>query len=276
MTKLQYRSVFISDVHLGTKNCKADFLLDFLQHTESDTLYLVGDIFDFYEMQSRVSWNELQSNIISEILRKAGEGTRVIFIPGNHDSWVRKFAGGTYSGVEVMLNVIHTTADGRRFFVSHGDEFDTVVRHNQVLKYIGNYAYYCLLSVNRLHKRLLHLLRRPYWSLSGHLKSHVGTAKRYINQFQSVAAQAAKDQGVDGYICGHIHKADIRIIDDILYCNTGDWVEHCTALTEDDNGCLQLLHWSDHARVETVIRGEEIDTLPFPIDKPVLASSLTE
>ncbi len=268
MSKLRYRSIFISDVHLGTRNCKADYLLDFLRTSESDFLYLVGDIFDLWEMKKRVFWTESQNAIIGEIIRKSESGTKVIYIPGNHDMWFREMVGSEYRGIRIMLNAEHTTADGRRFFVSHGDEFDTLVRHNRLLLLIGDHAYNWLLKINRLINRLRHLVGKPYWSLSAWLKTRVNNANQYIEKFESVASEQARNGDYNGYICGHIHKSGIRNIQGVLYCNDGDWVEHCTALTEDDNGWLKLLHWSDHAQIEAQNRGNEIDCNIYPLERP--------
>lgn len=275
MSKLRYRSIFISDVHLGTRNCKADYLLDFLQTSESDFLYLVGDIFDLWEMKKRVFWTESQNAIIGEIIRKSESGTNVIYIPGNHDMWFREMVGSEYRGIRIMLNAEHITADGRRFFVSHGDEFDTLVRHNRLLLLIGDHAYNWLLKINRLINRLRNLVGKPYWSLSAWLKTRVNNANQYIEKFESVASEHARKGDYNGYICGHIHKSGIRNIQGVLYCNDGDWVEHCTALTEDENGWLKLLHWSDHAQIEAQNRGNEIDCNIYPLERPTILASET-
>ncbi|HBR96243.1 MAG TPA: UDP-2,3-diacylglucosamine hydrolase [Gammaproteobacteria bacterium] len=272
MTTLQYRSIFISDVHLGTRHSKAEYLLDFLRTTESEYLYLVGDIFDIWQMQKRVHWTDAQNAVLNEIFRKANSGTKVVYIPGNHDAWFRDFAGSSYRGVEVRLNAEHITADNRRFFISHGDEFDTLVRHNKILLLIGDHAYNWLLKLNRVISKLRLLFGKPYWSLSAWLKTRVNNANQYIDKFEAVAAHHANKQGYDGYVCGHIHKSGIRKIDGVLYCNDGDWVEHCSALTEDANGWIQLLHWSDRARIEAQNRGNEIDCNVYPLERPERAA----
>ena len=269
MGTLHYRSIFISDVHLGTRDCRADYLLDFLESTDSKYLYLVGDIFDFWSMRSRVHWTAAQSAVLQRIFDKAARGTKVIYIPGNHDELCRDFAGTEFRGVSVRLNAIHTTAAGRRFFVSHGDEFDDVVKHNHLLKVVGDYAYYVLLFTNRWFNKLRRHFGRPYWSLSAYLKTRVGNAAAYIRKYEQAAAYEANRREFDGYICGHIHKAGIQHIDGVLYCNDGDWVEHCTALTEDFDGNLQIVHWADHKRVEIVSRGHEIDDNVVPLPEPI-------
>lgn len=265
---LYYRSIFVSDVHLGTRDCRADYLLDFLRSTRSDYLYLVGDIFDFWAMRRRVYWTPAQSAIIQEIFKKAEQGTQVIYIPGNHDSLCREFIGSEYNGVKIQGDAVHVGADGRRFYVSHGDELDGMVKHNRLLKYIGDQAYGWLLNLNRKYNLARQRFGHPYWSLSVYIKTRVKNAQRYINEFERAAAyQARHHHGCDGYIGGHIHKAGIEHIDGVVYCNDGDWVEHCTALAEDDNGTLQLLHWADLKQVEQVNPAcpEAEDEIPLPI-----------
>lgn len=276
MSQLKFRSIFISDVHLGTKNCKAGYLLDFLQQSETDTLYLVGDIFDLWQMKKSVHWTPEQNAVLKEIFDNAESGTEVIYIPGNHDALLRDFVGTTFRGVKVRLNAEHTAADGRRFFVSHGDEFDSVVRHNKLLLFIGDHSYNALLRMNRWMNRYQQLRGKPYWSLSSWLKSRFNNAAHYIDKFETAAARAAGQRDFDGYICGHIHKAGIRKIDGALYCNDGDWVEHCTALTEDENGWLQLLHWSDHTRIEAISQGETIERPNLTLDPAAVAQFLAK
>ncbi|MDO6462015.1 UDP-2,3-diacylglucosamine diphosphatase [Granulosicoccaceae sp. 1_MG-2023] len=276
MSKLKFRSIFISDVHLGTKNCKAGYLLDFLQQSDCAHLYLVGDIFDLWQMKKSVHWSKEQSAVVNEIFRKAANGTRVTYIPGNHDALLRDFSGTRFLGIDVRLNAEHTAADGRRFFVSHGDEFDSAVRHNKLLLFIGDHSYSALLRLNRWMNRYQRLRGKPYWSLSGWLKTRLNNAAHYIAKFENAAARAAAQQQFDGYICGHIHKAGIRMIDGALYCNDGDWVEHCTALTEDENGWLQLLHWSDHARIEAISQDGVVENLNLPIDPAAVAQFLAK
>lgn len=265
MGKLHYRSIFISDLHLGTRDCRAGYLLDFLDSTESRYLYLVGDIFDLWSMRQRVHWTPEHSAVVNKIFEKASRGTRVVYIPGNHDELCRDFAGMEFRGVAIRLNATHTTADGRRFFVSHGDEFDAAVKHNRLLKLVGDRAYYLLLAANRWFNALRRRLGRPYWSLSACLKTRVGKAAAYIRKYERAVAFEAGRREMDGYICGHIHKAGIERIDGRLYCNDGDWVEHCTALTEDFEGNLHLVHWADLKRVERVSRGAGIDDSVVPL-----------
>lgn len=252
MAAIECRSIFISDVHLGTRECRAEYLLDFLESSLCDHLYLVGDIFDLWSMRRRVFWSAEHSAVIQALLDKAQSGTRVIYIPGNHDGALRVFAGTEFQGIRVRLEAEHLTADGRRFLVSHGDEFDALVRHNRLVKALGDGAYQMLLRLNRHYNRWRGYMGHPYWSLSAHVKNRVTRARRYMRRFEEAAAGEAVRRSYDGYICGHIHKAGIEPIQGVLYCNDGDWVEHCTALTEDYQGNLHLLHWSDHARTEVI------------------------
>ncbi len=239
-----HRTVFISDVHLGTRGCKAELLLDFLQKNSSDTLYLVGDIVDGWQLKRRWFWPESHSEIVHEILRKVDEGTRVIFVPGNHDEFLRGFCGRTYAGIEVVRETIHETGDGKRLLILHGDQFDGVIEFAKWLAHLGSWAYDKVLAANEV----MHAVRRafglPYWSLSNWLKHAVKDAVEYVCRFEDVVARAAASRGLDGVVCGHIHQAAMRRIGDVLYLNDGDWVESCTALVEDAGGHLEIVRWA--------------------------------
>ncbi|SBS35710.1 UDP-2,3-diacylglucosamine hydrolase [Marinomonas aquimarina] len=241
----QFRAVFISDVHLGTKSCQAEHLLDFLHNIDTETLYLVGDIVDLIEMRKRAYFSDVQQQVVQRILSLAKQGTKVVYIPGNHDAFFRQFCGQTLSGVALQQQAIHTTADGRRFLVSHGDEFDQMVKISPIMLAIGDKAHGLMLALNRHINRIRRLFGRPYWSLAGYLKQHVGKAQEFITRFESAAIKTARNKKLDGYIGGHIHFARFQRQEDVLYCNDGDWVEHCTALVEHESGELQLLHWSE-------------------------------
>ena len=241
----QFRAVFISDVHLGTKSCQAEHLLDFLNQVDTQTLYLVGDIFDLIEMRKRAYFNDVQQQVIRRILQLAQCGTKVVYIPGNHDAFFRQFCGQTLSGVSLEQQAIHTTADGRRFLVSHGDEFDQMVKVSPIMLAIGDKAHGLMLALNRYINKARRMLGLPYWSFAGYLKQHVSKAQEFITRFESAAIKTARNKKLDGYIGGHIHFARFQKQADVLYCNDGDWVEHCTALVEHDSGTLQLLHWSE-------------------------------
>ena len=240
----RHRTIFVSDVHLGSRGCKAEMLAAFLAANDCETLYLVGDIIDGWQLQRRWYWTPDQTRVVQEILRKADQGTRVIYIPGNHDEFLRRYCGREVAGIEVRAEAIHETADGRRLWVLHGDVFDSVICHAKWLAHLGDRAYSLALALNdRLHsaRRWIGL---PYWSLSAYLKRAVKNAVEYVSRYEEIVARAAAGKGVDGVVCGHIHHAEIRTIGPILYLNDGDWVESCTALVEDARGHLEILRWA--------------------------------
>ncbi len=244
---LGFRSVFVSDVHLGTPDCRADYLLDFLRRLRCQTLYLVGDIIDFEALARRSYWPTSHAAVVAEMLEFAARGTRVIYVPGNHDASMRRLAGSTIAGIEVQLCSEHTGVDGRRYLVSHGDQLDDEPVGKRWLTFIGERGHRLLLMLNRGLNSCRQQLRLPYLPLSVLAKSRLSGALRYIRAYEQRAADAAREAGFDGHICGHIHFASIREIDGVRYINDGDWVEHCTALTEDHSGAFELLHWSEHA-----------------------------
>lgn len=246
MKSMYFRSIWISDLHLGSKNVNSAYLLEFLHHTDSDYLYLVGDIIDFWKLQKKVYWPQINNRIARAILRKVRAGTTVIYIPGNHDEVMRKFAGQTLRGVLIAEEVIHETLDGRRFLVTHGDEFDPVVQHNKWLAELGSFAYEILLSMSGWLSRLRRKMGLSYWSLSAFLKHKVKQAVNFMGRFEEVVMHEASRRQVDGLICGHIHHAAIKRMDNITYNNIGDWVESCTALTENMDGRLSLITWTDN------------------------------
>lgn len=272
MERLDYRAIFISDIHLGTADCRADYLLDFLRHTHCDTLYLVGDVIDLWAMRRQVHWPQTHSEVLRAFFDLAAAGTRVVYIPGNHDEALRSLAGSTYNGIEIRLDDVHVTRDGRRLRVSHGDEFDAAVHCGRVVQAIGDAAYNVLLWLNRQTARLRGRYGRPYWSLSAWLKGRSGGARRYVRRFMGAAAHEAARHAFDGYVCGHIHVAGIEQVDGVLYCNDGDWVEHCTALVERRDGRLQLIHWADHKRVEREHAGDEVIDAGMPLPVPELVA----
>jgi UDP-2,3-diacylglucosamine pyrophosphatase LpxH len=238
-----YRTIFISDVHLGTRGCKAEFLLDFLRATESDHLYLVGDIVDGWRLKRSWYWPQAHNDVVQKILRKARKGTNVTYIPGNHDEGARQFGGLHFGGVVVQGQAIHETADGRKLLIIHGDEFDGVVRYAKWLAFLGDQAYTVALSLNTVLNWCRLRLGLPYWSLSAYLKQRVKNAVEFIGDFEKALAEEARRQNVDGVVAGHIHHAEIRDIDGITYCNDGDWVESCSALVEHADGRLEILRW---------------------------------
>ena len=241
----RYRTIWISDIHLGTRGCKAGFLLDFLKHTDSETLFLVGDIIDIWRMRRSWYWIQPHNDVVQKLLRKARKGTRVVFIPGNHDEIFREYVENHFGGIEVATDAVHDTADGRRLLVLHGDKFDAVVRYARWLAVLGDSAYAVALAANHWLNGLRRWMGYPYWSLSAYLKHRVKNAVEYIGRFEEAVAEEARRRGVDGVVCGHIHKAEIRDIGGITYCNDGDWVESCTALVEHMDGRLEILSWAE-------------------------------
>lgn len=243
----RFRSIWISDIHLGTRGCKAEFLLSFLRQHESEYLYLVGDIVDGWALKRSWFWKQSHNDVVQKILRKARKGTRVIYVPGNHDEALRDYAGHHFGGVAVEREVIHEAADGKRYLILHGDEFDGIIHCAKWLAYLGDYAYTLALSVNHWFNLVRRRMGLPYWSLSAYLKHKVKNAAQFIGRFERLVAHEARRRKVDGVICGHIHHAEIRDIDGITYCNDGDWVESCTALAEGADGRMQIIHWSRRA-----------------------------
>jgi UDP-2,3-diacylglucosamine pyrophosphatase LpxH len=243
--RLRFRTIWISDVHLGTRGCNARLLLDFLDHSDSDTLYLVGDIIDGWRLKKRFYWPAAHNDIVRRILKRAKRGTRVVYIPGNHDEMFRQFSGLDFGGVEIRRKAIHDTADGRRLLVLHGDEFDAIMLAHRWLAFAGDTAYELLLRINVVVNAVRQRLGMPYWSLSKHAKHRVKNAVEFISRYEEVVAKAAGARGIDGVVCGHIHTAEIRDIAGVAYYNDGDWVESCTALVEHVDGRMDILLWAD-------------------------------
>ncbi len=243
MESTPFRSVWLSDVHLGTRACRIGLLLDFLRRTRCDTLYLVGDIIDLESLRSSFFWPDSHTEALRLILKKSREGTRVVYVPGNHDHDLRALVGMQLGNIEIQRRCVHTTRAGRRLLVLHGDELDTMLECGSMSVLFGAAAYRTLLALNRLVHACHEFLGRPYWSLAQHVKSRMSNALRYIDQFQRASLRAAQEAGLDGVICGHIHKAELVERDGLLYCNDGDWVESCTALVENQQGELELLTW---------------------------------
>ena len=245
--RLRVRTVWISDLHLGTPGCQAEPLLDFLRHVECDTLYLVGDIIDGWQLRRQWYWPQSHNDVVQKLLRKARKGTRVIFVPGNHDEFARRYLGHNFGGVDVVEEHVHTTADGRTLWVTHGDLFDGVIQCAKWLAYLGDWAYELTLRINRHFNSLRARLGLPYWSLSRYLKLKVKRAVSYVSDFEAAVAREARARGVHGVVCGHIHHAEIRSIEGVLYCNDGDWVESLTALVEHADGRLEIIDWTDRS-----------------------------
>jgi UDP-2,3-diacylglucosamine pyrophosphatase LpxH len=237
------RAAFISDIHLGTRGCQADRLLDFIRVLDCEKLYLVGDIVDGWKMKSGLYWPQAHNDVVQKVLRLARKGVEVIYIPGNHDDRLRDFCGVHFGGLVVAKDAVHTAADGKRYLVIHGDEFDGVVTHARWLAFVGDWGYRALLSMNNSLNRMRRVLGLRDWSLSAYIKVKVKNALQFIENFEGALATEARRRGVDGVICGHIHKAEMRDIDGITYLNDGDWVESCTAAVEGFDGRFSIVHW---------------------------------
>jgi UDP-2,3-diacylglucosamine pyrophosphatase LpxH len=246
--KMKLRTVWVSDIHLGTAGCQADLLCDFLHSIECETLYLVGDIVDGWRLRKGWYWPDQHNEVIRRVLKMAHRGTRVIYIPGNHDEMFRDYAGLSFGGVEVQLEAIHTTADGRNLLVTHGDAFDGIVLYARWLAFLGDQAYTLLLRANIILNAIRRRFNMPYWSLSSYLKMRVKNAVQFIGKYEEVVAREAAQRGVQGVVCGHIHSAEIREFGSIAYYNDGDWVESCTALTEAKDGTMSIINWAENVR----------------------------
>jgi UDP-2,3-diacylglucosamine pyrophosphatase LpxH len=244
---IDVRTVWISDLHLGTPGCQARALLDFLRDTHCQTLYLVGDIIDGWQLRRSWYWPQTHNDVLQKLLRKARKGTRVVFVPGNHDEFARRYASHSFGGIDVAHDCMHTTADGRRLWVTHGDLFDAVIQRARWLAVMGDIAYEATLVINRWFNSLRARFGLPYWSPSKYLKHKVKRAVSYVNDFEVAVAREARRRGADGVVCGHIHHAEIRSIDGVLYCNDGDWVESLTALVEHHDGQLEIIDRSPRA-----------------------------
>ena len=254
--KRRYRTVWISDVHLGTKGCKASMLVDFLRSFEAETLYLVGDIIDGWRLRKGWYWPDAHNEVVRRILKMAHRGTRVVLVAGNHDEMLRDYTGMSFGGVELVNEASHVTADGRRLLVTHGDSFDGVVLYARWLAFLGDKAYSLLLRANIVFNAVRRQFDLPYWSLSAYLKRRVKNAVQFVCNYEDALAHEAVSRGYDGVVCGHIHSAEIRQIGDITYYNDGDWVESCTALVEDFSGAISIVDWSREAPAASLAANE--------------------
>lgn len=249
-----YKTLWLSDIHLGNRDCHADYLLQFLENIQCERLYLVGDIVDMLALKRRVYWPESHSEVIKKLHKMAQAGTEVIYIPGNHDMPLRHFEQGLLINIELHRQYVHTTADGKKLLVVHGDEFDHAVLYRAMNRLIGSSAYDLMVFINRWMHRARCLLGLPFWSLASFLKNNIAQARSTIEAFEQAAAAEARQRNLDGVVCGHIHKANLREIEGVLYCNDGDWTESCSALAEDFSGKLSLLLWEN---IESVINNVE-------------------
>lgn len=240
----RYRALFISDIHLGTRGCQADLLLDFLRHNDAETIYLVGDIVDCWRLKRTWYWPQHHNDVVQKFLRKSRKGARIVYVPGNHDEVLRGYFGTHFGGIEVVNRTIHETADGRKLLIIHGDEFDVVVRYAKWLAMLGDWAYVTALAANTYFNVIRRKLGFPYWSLSAYLKARVKNAVNFIGEFENALIAEARRSGVDGVVCGHIHFAADRPMEDVHYYNCGDWVESCTALGENADGSIEIIEWT--------------------------------
>ncbi|MDA0989214.1 MAG: UDP-2,3-diacylglucosamine diphosphatase [Verrucomicrobia bacterium] len=268
----RYRSIWISDVHLGARSSRPDYLLDFLRHHDSEFLYLTGDIIDGWRLKKSWLWNQPHNDVIQKILRRARKGTEVFYIPGNHDQFARDYVGMQFGGIRVCRQAIHRTADDRRLLIIHGDEFDGVMTHARWLAVLGSRAYEASVTINRWLNHIRLRLGMDYWSFSAAAKHQVKNVVMFIDNFETNVTDYCRRQGLDGVVCGHIHRAAIKNIDDIAYYNTGDWVESFTALVEHHDGRMELIHWMHNSPPagrpkppRTRARGS------VPIDQPLAA-----
>ncbi len=262
-----HRTLFLSDIHLGTRGCQAGLLIDFLNQHSADRIYLVGDIFDGWRLRRGWHWPQTHNDVVEALLARAHNGARIVYVPGNHDEVMRDYLGTHFGGIEVKQNDVHVTADGRRMLVTHGDQFDVVVMNAKWLAHVGDRAYNFVLWLNTWVNRIRRLWGGQFWSLSNWAKQKVKGAVNFIGDYEQVLADEAKRGGFDGIICGHIHHAKIARVGDMLYVNTGDWVESCTAVVESESGELTLIDWADAQRRERRNRGGKADDVPSdPLD----------
>lgn len=244
------RSIFISDLHLGTRACQADSLLAFLREYPSSHLFLVGDIIDFWSMSRGIHWSPAQNTVIQKVLKRARHGETVVFVPGNHDEALRDYCETAFGDIRVEREYVHETVDGRRFLLIHGDDFDQVTRHHRWVAVLGDVAYNLLVRINGWLSRLRRLLGIPgYWSLAGYAKRRVKTALQFIFDFEDSVIHHVRERGLDGVICGHIHWAALKEVEGLTYANCGDWVDSCTAIVEHLDGRLEKVEWSTLCRL---------------------------
>lgn len=243
--KKTYRSVWVSDVHLGSRDAQSELFHHFLDTIRCDHLYLVGDIIDVWALKKAWYWPKQYNEVVHKLLKRTRKGAKVTYIPGNHDEFFREFVGYTFGDIEVVDEIIHTTEDGRRFLVTHGDRFDAAVRVHPWMAKVGDWGYRRLVLLNRFYNAVRRWMGKPYFSLSGAIKRKVKGAVKFLNNFETLLVEEAQRCHVDGVICGHIHQPATRTMDGIEYCNTGDWIENCTALVEHEDGSLELIWWHE-------------------------------
>jgi UDP-2,3-diacylglucosamine pyrophosphatase LpxH len=241
----QHRTIFLSDLHLGAKGAQAELVLDFLQHNDARTIYLVGDFIDGWKLKRGWYWPQAHNDVVQILLAKARDGARIVLLPGNHDEFLREFVGLRFGGLELAETALHAAADGRVYLVIHGDQFDAVVLHAGWLARIGDWAYVLAMGVSSLISAVRRRLGLTYWSFSAWAKHKVKKAVNFVSSFEALLTQEARRRGAQGVICGHIHHAAMRDLDGVAYLNCGDWVESCTALVEDADGKFSIIRWRD-------------------------------
>ena len=258
----KYRTLFLSDLHLGARAAQADLLLDFLKHHDADVIYLVGDIVDGWRLKKGWYWPQAHNDVLQKFLRKVRKGARVIYIPGNHDEFAREYTGLTFGGIEVLPDALHQTADGKKILVMHGDQFDIVVCNARWLAHLGDWAYRAAITANTWVNIIRRLFGVGYWSLSAWAKMKVKNAVNFIGDFEKTLAAEAKRRNANGVICGHIHHAAIKNIDGIMYINTGDFVESCTAVVEHADGAFEIIYWRSTAKERSALKSHsDVQTL---------------
>lgn len=266
---MRVRSIFLSDIHLGTRACQAGRLLEFMKAYEAERLFLVGDVIDLWAMRSRgIYWSEEQNTVVQKVLKRARHEAQVVFVPGNHDEALREHVGTSFGNIRVEREWVHSAVDGKRYLVVHGDEFDQVTRYHKWLAVLGDNAYGALVHLNMWLSWLRRNLGLPgYWSLAGYAKRQVKTAVGFIFDFEEALARHARNRGVDGVICGHIHAAAQREVDGIAYLNCGDWVDSCTAIVEHLNGTMELVRWQDGDAAAPAAGSPATSSPPSPQDR---------
>ena len=253
-----FRTLFLSDLHLGTPGCQADLVLDFLRFHSAERIYLVGDIVDGWQLKKSWYWPQKHNDVVQKLLRLGRKGTELIYLPGNHDEFLRSYLGAHFGGVHVVDRIVHETADGRRFLVIHGDQFDVVVKNAKWLAFLGDHAYVLAIKINTYLNRIRRMMGLSYWSLSAWAKMKVKSAVNFVGEFEKALCDEAQRSHVDGVICGHIHHATMHDRLGLEYVNTGDWVESCTAVGENQAGTFEIINWTEVKKPADVLDADLI------------------